>query len=332
MKILITGGAGFIGSHTVELLVASGHQVTVFDNLSSGSLSNLESVLDWTKVVEGDVRDDESLDRLVAVERFDAILHLAAICSVTEAIRFPKDCHDVNLGGTLNVLEAAKEHDVRRVVMASSAAVYGNPDKVPCFETGPVMPLSQYGVHKLASEQYARAYAHLYDLETVCLRYFNVFGTRQDASSPYSGVISLFISALLQSNVPTIDGDGLQTRDFIYVWDVARANVAALFNQYLEHRVMNVGTGQQVSMVDLYLLVCKLLGTEPILKFGPPRPGDIRRSCADVSRLRKCLDTRRACSLEEGLDLSIRALVEETGRRRRAAAQEALPAPRAMIG
>ena len=332
MKILITGGAGFIGSHTTELLVTSGHQVTVLDDLSSGSLANLESVLDWTNVVEGDVRDDSSLNRLAAAERFDAILHLAAICSVTEAVRFPQLSHDVNLGGTLNVLEVAAKHDIRRVVVASSAAVYGNPDKVPCSESGPVMPLSQYGVHKVASEHYAGAYAHMYDLETVCLRYFNVFGARQNASSPYSSVISLFINTLLQGKLPTIDGDGLQTRDFVYVWDVARANVAALFKESLEHRVLNVGTGQEVSMIDVYRLVCKLLGKEPILKFAPPRPGDIRRSCADVRLLRKHLDGRRACTLEEGLVLSINDLMGETAEGRRGRTPETLPMAEAMTG
>jgi len=331
MKILITGGAGFIGSHTTDLLVVSGHQVTVFDNLSSGSLANLKSVSQRAEVVEGDVRDGRSLNRLVGAGKFDAILHLAAICSVTEAIRSPQRCHEVNLGGTLNILEVAKKHGIRRVAIASSAAVYGNPDKVPCPETRPAMPLSQYGVQKLAGEHYACTYAHLYGLETVCLRYFNVYGPGQNASSPYSGVISLFINALLQGKVPTIDGDGLQTRDFTYVWDVARANVAALFKPGLTHEVLNVGTGQLTSILDLYWLLCKLLGKEPILKFGSPRPGDIRHSCADVRRLRRRLDARQPCRLEDGLALSINALVEETAKRL-AGSPEALSLPEMVAG
>jgi nucleoside-diphosphate-sugar epimerase len=251
---------------------------------------------------------------LVREKKFDSILHLAAMASVTQSRRFPRWTQDINVGGALNVLEVARKYDVNRVVMASSAAVYGGLDKVPSSEDHPVQPLSHYGVHKLMLELYAQSYAHLYGLETVCLRYFNVYGPRQQAASIYTGVITKFVHTLFQDGVVRIDGDGKQTRDFIYVHDVAGANIAALVRDKLSGAVINVGSGQSSSVLDIYNMLSKLLGKDRLPTFGPPRPGDIRHSRADVRRMKRMLTDRAACTLEIGLGLTIKSLVEEAKR------------------
>jgi UDP-glucose 4-epimerase len=314
MRILITGGAGFIGSHTTDLLAVSGHKVTVYDNLSTGSLANLAMSRHRVDVVEGDVRDLKRLAGLTRERKFDAILHLAAMASVTQSRRFPRWTQDVNVGGALNVLEVARKYDVKRVVLASSAAVYGNLDKVPSSEDHPVQPLSHYGVHKLMAELYAQSYAHLYGLETVCLRYFNVYGPRQQAASIYTGVITKFVHTLFQDGISQIDGDGRQTRDFIYVHDVASANIAALVRDKLSGAVINVGSGHSTSVLELYNMLCRLLGKDRLPTFGPPRPGDIRHSRADVRRMKRMLTDRAPSTLEIGLGLTIKSLVEEARR------------------
>jgi len=311
MRILITGGAGFIGSHTTDLLAVSGHKVTVYDNLSTGSLHNLSMSRHRVDLVEGDVRDIRTLAGLIRERKFDAILHLAAVASVDKARNLPRWSQGVNVGGTLNVLEAARKYGVRRVVLASSAAVYGNSPKVPSSEDGMLQAVSHYGVHKVMCELYARTYAHLYALETVCLRYFNVYGPRQLAGSPYSGVITKFVHALLHEGTVRIDGDGRQTRDFIYVHDVAGANIAALFNDRLTGAIINVGSGHATSVLEVYRLLCRLLERDQEPLFGPSRPGDILHSRADVREMRRLLNDRPVASLEIGLGLTIKGLVDE---------------------
>lgn len=315
MNILITGGAGFIGSHTVDLLVNSGHRVTVYDNLSTGSPHNLRRSAERCTFVEGDVRDLRKLAAVVRQGKFEGILHLAAVASVTKGLLFPGTTEAINVGGTINVLEVARKYGVRRVAFASSAAVYGDPQRVPCAETAPPAPMSQYGIHKLSGEMYARVYSEMYRLETVCLRYFNVYGPRQDAASPYSGVITRFLSLLQRGEKPTINGDGKQTRDFVYVKDLAAVNIAALFKDGVSHAVLNVGTGRVTTIVDLYRQLCQLQGVPAEMAFGPARQGDIRHSRADVTQLGRVLGSVPNTSLTVGLGLSMKAMLEEMGER-----------------
>lgn len=303
MRILVTGGAGFVGSHSIERLLQAGHAVTAFDNLSTGKPSNLDG-LDVT-LIEGDVRDMEALDEALA-EGYDAVLHLAAVVSVPLSVADPIGSHETNTRGTLNVLEAARRHGVRRVVHASSAAVYGELVP-PLHEEMLLKPLSPYAAQKLQNEIDAGVYSRLYGLETVSLRYFNIFGPRQDPKSPYSGVLSIFIDALAEGRRPIIFGDGLQTRDFVYVGDVAQANVLALTadGPGTSGGVYNVGTGKTTTVLEAYRAIAQALGMTVEPEFGPERGGDIRHSLANISAITQALGYRPETLFADGIGKTV---------------------------
>ncbi len=295
-RVLITGGAGFIGSHSTELALSRGWEVLVLDDLSTGKTANLPAGV----VLEvGSILDLALLERLAA--GCTAVLHLAAMVSVPQSIAEPLRSHEINVTGTLTVLEAARRAGIRRVVMASSAAVYGD-GAPPLAETAATVPQSPYGVHKLMLEHYGRLYSRLHGMEAVSLRYFNVFGPRQDPRSPYSGVLSRFAEALAAGRPPAIHGDGLQTRDFVFVKDVARANLAALeAGAHTAGRAFNVATGQSRSIREALDAMQQVLGTALEPEYGPGRPGDVRHSLADASLIRDSLGWQAEVDFAEGI-------------------------------
>ena len=296
-RYLVTGGAGFIGSHLCRRLVAEGHTVRVLDNLSTGKRANLEGVeVDWAV---GDLRDGALL--AAALRGVECVHHHAAIASVAVSVAQPLFEQEVNVVGTLRLLEAARQTGVRRVVFAASAAAYGNNPESPKREEMRPEPASPYGLSKVAGEHYCRIYSEIFGLETVCLRYFNVFGPRQDPASPYSGVISLFAKRLLLGQPPIIQGDGEQSRDFVYVEDVVQANLRASQVDLARGEVYNIGCGQSTTIRELAGLLNQLLGTGLEPEFAPARPGDVRRSLADIARARAGLGYAPAFSLAEGL-------------------------------
>ena len=301
-KYLITGGAGFIGSHLVETLVARGQRVRVLDNLSTGSLANIEPFRDSVEFIEGDLRDAACVRR--AAECAEVIFHEGALASVSRSVQDPRPTHEVCATGTLNVLLAARDAGVRRVVYAASSSAYGGFEP-PNREDQTPNPLSPYAAAKLTGEHYCATFAHVYGLETVRLRYFNVFGPRQDPASPYSAVIPLFITALLAGRTPTIFGDGHQSRDFTYVENVVSANLLAAEAKNVVGNVYNVATGGRTSLLDLISGINKILGTSIVPRHEPPRPGDVRHSQADISRARADLAYEPRVNLEDGLRLAI---------------------------
>ena len=282
---LVTGGAGFIGSHLVDALVAGGSRVTVLDNLSTGHHRNIKHHGNKIAFIEGDITDAKILDQ--ATTACDVIFHQAALVSVTQSVQDPSFSCEVNDLGTVRVLDAAHKKGVRRVVMASSSAVYGDDPQMPKTEKMKPCPLSPYAVQKLTGEYYASVFGGLYGLETVCLRYFNVFGPRQDPSSPYSGVISIFMTNATAEKAVTIYGDGSQSRDFVYVKDVVNANLLAATHPMATGRVLNVGTGSSIQILNLWRLIGELSNIEIDPVFGPPRAGDIHESVADISEIEK---------------------------------------------
>lgn len=296
-RCLVTGGAGFIGSHLVDALIAPGWQVRVLDDFSTGQRQNLPH---GVEVVAGCVTDVAAVEQAVA--GCAVVFHLAALASVAKSVEDPHASHAVCATGTLNVLDAARRAGVRRVVYAGSASAYGSASDIAGQdEDTPLLPLSPYAAAKLAGEFYCQAFACTYGLETVRLRFFNVFGPRQRADSPYSGVIAIFTAALTAGRAPTIHGDGLQSRDFVYVADVVDALIRAADTPGVSGRVYNVGTGASVTLVELIAALNKLLGTAAAPTHGPPRPGDIRHSRAKMDRIRAELGYTPAVSFEEGL-------------------------------
>jgi UDP-glucose 4-epimerase len=296
---LVTGGAGFIGSHLVEELVRRGERVRVVDNLITGNRANLAGVADRIEFVLGDLAAADVAGR--AVDGVDYVLHQAAIPSVPRSVTEPVQCHRANVDATLNLLVAARDARVRRVVYAGSSSVYGNAAALPKREDMAPEPLSPYALQKLVSEQYARMFTSLYGLETVTTRYFNVFGPRQDPSSPYSGVISLFIRAFLEGRAPTIYGDGGQTRDFTYVDNVVDGVLKACHATGVAGGVFNVATGGRISLNQLCRVLQQLTGSSLEPAFAPPRMGDVRDSQADITLARERLAYQPTVSLEEGL-------------------------------
>jgi len=299
-KALVTGGAGFIGSHLVEALVAGKCRVVVVDNLSSGHLSNLDPLKEQITFVHGDIRQKDTLES--AAEGCDVIFHLAAVVSVQQTIANPVESAEINDIGTLNVFEAARTQNVRRVVFSSSCAVYGDDPRLPKVETMNPKPASPYAVQKLAAEYNARIYQELFGLETVSLRYFNVFGPRQDPSSPYSGVISLFMTRAVSKQRPVIYGDGHQSRDFVYVKDVVNANLLAAAMKDPRGRIFNIGTGNQVTINRLWEAIAALSEqTQLDPHYEAARAGDILHSCANMDFTKSKLKFDPDHSLEEGL-------------------------------
>ncbi len=296
---LVTGGAGFIGSHTVDRLLALGHRVRVLDNLSTGHRENLAHCLEWIEWIEGDLRSLETVRQ--AMEGVEYVLHLGALPSVPRSIRNPLDTHTTNTTGTLHVLLAARDAGVRRVVVASSSSVYGDNPTMPRREDLPPQPLSPYAAGKLLGEHYARIFYRIYGLETVVLRYFNVFGPRQDPFSPYSGVISRFITAALRGESYTIHGDGQQTRDLTFVENAVAATVAASTALEAAGEVINVACGRQTSIAQLAAIIDRIVGRQTPIVYLAPREGDVRYSLADISKARRLLGYEPAVDVEEGL-------------------------------
>ncbi len=301
MRVLVTGGAGFIGSWTTEALVQAGHDVLVYDSFVTGRADYLDRVSAAITVTRGDIRAPLPLHRATRRFKPDVMIHLAACVSVPLSLRRALHSHDVNTRGTLAVLEAARANGVRRVVLASSAAVYGRSETVPLREDAPLDPLSPYALHKRVGKDYARLYTDLYGLETVALRYFNVFGPRQDPTSPYAGVIARFAEAARAGTAVRITGDGTQTRDFVAARDIARANVAAATVALSGHHAVNVGTGRETSLLALHAAI-ETLSSRPLpYSLQAAQLGDVRRSCADVTRLRELLNVTCSTGLHEGL-------------------------------
>ncbi len=297
---LVTGGAGFIGSHLVEALLAEGYKVRVVDNLATGSRANLAHLDGQFEWIEGDVQDFEVCRR--AAEGVDFVFHQAAIPSVPRSVREPLASHSSGPTATINILEASRMAGVRRLMFAASSSAYGDAALSPKHEDMLPQPLSPYAAGKLAGEHYVRVYARTMGLDAVSLRYFNIFGPRQDPSSPYSGVISLFIKRMTELERPTIFGDGKQTRDFTYVANAVAANLLAMKHpEPLRGDVFNVGTGQSISLLDLVNSLNTILGTKFDAELQPPRPGDVRDSLANLDRIGSVLGYRPIVSFDEGL-------------------------------
>ena len=302
--VLVTGGAGFIGSHIVEALVKRGARVRVVDNLSTGYLGNLEPVSGSIDFLQGDLADEAIAHQ--AVENVEVIFHEAALPSVPRSVLNPRETHLASVEATFNLLLAAKEKRVRRVVYAASSSAYGDQPTLPKVETMRPEPLSPYAAAKLVGEYYCQVFNRSYGLETVCLRYFNVFGPRQDPSSPYSGVISQFIDRLLKGQRPTIYGDGEQTRDFTYVSNAVEANLLAAETKRGIGKVINIANGEQVSINQLFQFIRKITGRGDIEpEYQPTRTGDILHSLADVGSAREYLGFEPRIGLEEGLKLTV---------------------------
>lgn len=295
-RYLVTGGAGFIGSHLVETLLARGETVRVVDDFSSGSRANIPTGVD---LVEGDLASDGVAARAMA--GVDYVLHMAAIPSVPQSVADPVGTNRANVDATLQVLTAAREARVRRVVFSGSSAEYGESPELPKHEDMVPTPVTPYGLQKAIGEQYCRMFTALYGLETISLRYFNVFGPRQNPDSPYSGVISLFIRALQRGGPPTIFGDGSQTRDFVYVSDVASAVLLAATTPGVAGQSINVATGRSVSVLQLVHALRAVMHSPVEPRFAPPRDGDVKDSQADIAKARALLGWEPAVSLEDGL-------------------------------
>jgi UDP-glucose 4-epimerase len=298
--LLVTGGAGFIGSNLVVRLVEQGEEVRILDNFSSGKLENLEAVRGRIDLVEGDLRDDDVVRR--AVLGADVVFHQAAVASVPQSIADPRTTFDVNVTGTLNVLRAAHHAGCRRVVFASSSAVYGDGPEMPKREEMTPNPLSPYAVSKLSGEQLCSVWMRVFGVETVALRYFNVFGPRQDPESQYAAAIPRFLSILEECGEPVIYGDGDQSRDFVYVDDVVDANLRAAAAPNAAGRAFNIAAGRAVTVNAVVALMAGLLNVEPRPRHEPGREGEVRHSLADISAARQTLGYAPRVSLAQGLE------------------------------
>jgi nucleoside-diphosphate-sugar epimerase len=300
MRYLVTGGAGFIGSNTVDELVRRGHGVVVLDDFSSGKEENLADVRSKITVVKGSITDVEAVQK--AMHQAEYVIHLAARTSVPRSVKDPMETNRINVDGTLNVLLAARDNKVKRVVFAASSSAYGETPTLPKTEAMQPQPISPYGVSKYVGELYGRAFGRCYGLENVCLRYFNIYGPRQDPDSPYSGVLSRFATAFLEEQQPVVYGDGQQTRDFTYVDNAVQANLLACEAPYASGGVFNIGTGGRVSLNQTLEYLRRITGKKLQAKYDPPRDGDIRDSQADITLARQVLGYQPMVMFEEGLE------------------------------
>ncbi|MBI1389896.1 MAG: SDR family NAD(P)-dependent oxidoreductase [bacterium] len=308
-RYLVTGGAGFIGSHLVEHLLNEGFETAVLDNFCTGRRENLEPFLGRVDFFEADLRDRDAVRR--AVEGVDYILHQAALPSVPRSIEQPLESHEVNVTGTVNLLDAARDAGVKRLVYAASSSAYGDIDAPVKREDMPVNPLSPYGAAKLAGEHYCKAFYHSCGLETVCLRYFNVFGPRQNPYSPYTGVLAIFIPLMLQNKRPTIFGDGSVTRDFTFIQNNVRANMLAAMAPGAAGETFNIATGVSHSLLDLVETINGILGTNLEPEFAPVRKGDIQHSLASIDKAREILGYEPLVDFEEGMRRTVEWYREE---------------------
>lgn len=301
-RILVAGGAGFIGSHIVDKLIKADAEVTVLDNLYTGRIENIKHHEQNRNFhfVKGDVRNFKLVKKLV--ENIDAVLNLAAVVSVPRSVENPLLTNDVNVKGTLNLLKACLDSNIRRFIQTSSASIYGDTKTLPVREDCTPKPISPYAVAELAAENYAKVFYKVYGLETVCLRYFNVYGPRQTYSQ-YSGAITIFVNQLLHNNSPTILGDGEQTRDFVYVEDVVSANMLGLLEKKAVGEVFNISTGEATTINKLVQILQEIMGKTSLkLIYKEPRPGDIRHSYASIEKARRILGYEPMFSLEKGLE------------------------------
>ena len=299
-KVLVTGGGGFIGSNLVRGLLSHGDEVRVLDNFATGSRTNLDDVADDVEVVEGELRSYERVHN--AVRGVEVVFHLGALGSVPRSVQDPLTTSAVNVEGTLNVLLAARDEGIRRVVFASSSSVYGSAIELPAREDGPVDPISPYGVAKLAAERYCVSFSRVYhSFETVVLRYFNVFGPRQNPHSQYAAVVPLFLTAIARGEPVTIFGDGGQSRDFTYVDNVVEANLRAADAEGANGRIFNVAAGSPASVDTLAETISALLGKPVEKRYAPPRPGDLRDSYAEIEAARDVLGWQPTIGFEDGL-------------------------------
>jgi len=302
-RILVTGGAGFIGSNLCAALLDLGYEVRVYDNFSTGKRENLAEFVRSIEVIEGDIRDYEGVEK--AVTGVERVIHLAAMSSVPQSVDDPSAAHDINATGTLHVLKASRDHGAQRVVMASTSAIYGENPVQPKKEEMIPEPMSPYAATKLAGEHYCRIFSALYGLETVALRYFNVYGKRQDPASHYSAVIPKFITRMLSNSNPVIYGDGEQTRDFVFVEDCNRANIKASFTEGISGEFFNIGSGVNISVNELYNTIKDITGAELEPLYEDARKGDVRESLSDISKARRQLGFEPAYTMEAGLKKTI---------------------------
>jgi UDP-N-acetylglucosamine/UDP-N-acetyl-alpha-D-glucosaminouronate 4-epimerase len=299
MRYVVTGGAGFIGSNTVDELVRRGESVVVLDDLSAGKEDNLAEVRNKISFIKGSINDLEAVRR--AMHEADYVLHLAARTSVPRSIKDPLETNRINIEGTVNVLVAARDAKVKRVVLAASSSAYGETPTLPKVETMQPQPISPYGISKYVGELYAQVFGKVYGLQNVCLRYFNVFGPRQDPTSPYSGVLAKFCTAFLEKTDSVVFGDGEQTRDFTYIDNVVQANLLACEAPAASGKVINIGTGARISLNQTLQLLREISGNELQAKYEPPRDGDIRDSQADITLGREVLKYDPTVDFPEGL-------------------------------
>ncbi len=298
-RFVVTGGAGFIGSHLVEHLLAENHEVAVVDNFSTGLRKNLQSITEQITLHEIDLREATAVRH--AIQGADYVFHQAALPSVPRSIKDPLESHAANATGTLNVLTAAKDEGIKRVIYASSSSAYGDtPSKIK-HEELLLQPISPYGVSKTTGELYCKAFYETYGLETVSLRYFNVFGPRQNPDSPYTGVMAIFIPLMLQDKPPTIYGDGSATRDFTFIKNNVHANMLALTAEKATGEAINIACGESFSVLDVVNTINKILGKTIEPQYAPPRPGDIKHSCASIEKAKSLLDYNPIIKLEEGV-------------------------------
>lgn len=303
-KVLVTGGAGFIGSNLADALVEQGARVVILDNLITGFRENLEEIKGDFEFVEGDLNDDDKLER--ALQGIEIVFHQAALPSVPRSVDNPKETHLACVDGTFNLLLKSKEAGVRRVVYAASSSAYGNQEDLPKKETMCPEPLSPYAAAKLMGEYYCQVFSSVYNLETLCLRYFNVFGPRQNPSSHYSGVISRFVDALMGGKTPIIYGDGETSRDFTYVANIVNANINAAQTDKGIGEVINVANGERISLNELLEVLKKITGkTDVSADYQEERLGDVKHSQADITRAKEWLDYQKLVDLEEGLQKTI---------------------------